>query len=342
MTDKRTRYTFEGWQAFFTGLTSALQQDVLRHAQLPLDLFSRKSITLSADEFFRLWDGLAFVKRDEPTLPLRMVQTLSTETLSPVMFATVSSSDLNTALTRISRYKPLVGPVRLKVEQTHHETRAVFTGVSQDDSIPDNLAVLELAFWVHIARIATREHIVPKAVHMIRVPPDLAAHEAFFDCPITISPFNALVFSSVDAQRPFLTTNHAIWSILEPELNRRLQDLSRDSLFSDRVRACLVEMLASGSYSMTDVAAKLAMSNRTLHRRLKEENTTFQNVLDQLREELARHYLAASHYSTAQIAFLLGYEESNSFYRAFRAWTGQTPDAVRGGVGLHNLQPEQH
>jgi AraC-like DNA-binding protein len=269
-----------------------------------------------------------------------MVQAISTETLSPAMFATVSSSDLNTALSRVSRYKPLVGPVRLRVEQNHHETRAIFTGVSQNDALPDNLAVLELAFWVHIARIATRERIIPKALHLMHEPPHLAAHEAFFDSPITISHFNGVVFSSVDAQKPFLTTNHAIWSILEPELNKRLQDLSQDSLFSDRVRACLIEMLASGTYSMGDVASKLAISSRTLHRRLKDEETTFQNVLDELREELARHYLSTSDYSTAQIAFLLGYEEANSFYRAFRTWTGQTPDAVRTSMGLQGLQPD--
>jgi AraC-like DNA-binding protein len=80
---------------------------------------------------------------------------------------------------------------------------------------------------------------------------------------------------------------------------------------------------------MADVAQKLAVSTRTLHRRLKKDGTTFQKVLDDLREELARHYLASSDYSSAEIAFLLGYEEPNSFYRAFRVWTGQTPEAVR-------------
>jgi AraC-like DNA-binding protein len=235
------------------------------------------------------------------------------------------------ALGRVSIYKPLVGPVRLKVTQHPEETHAVFTGLSESGMLPANLAVLELAFWVHIARLVTREHIVPKAVHLTQIPPDLDAHEAFFGAPITVSNYNSLVFSSEDAQRPFLTSNHAIWSILEPELNKRLQDLTRTSLFRDRVRACLIEMLASGNYSMANVAAKLAVSSRTLHRRLKDENTTYQSVLDELREELTRHYLSNSEYSTGEIAFLLGYEESNSFYRAFRLWTGQTPDTVRAG-----------
>lgn len=330
MTDyQRHRDSFDGWVNLFDELDPVLKQDLVRHAQLPRDLFSRKSVMITAEEFFRLWDSLAILKSDDPTWPLRMGQAVSVETLSPPMFATVSSDDLNMALRRVSLYKPLVGPVRLTVKKNDDSTYAIFTGVLPDKSLPNNLAVVELSFWVHIARLTTREHIIPKAVYLTQLPPDLAAHERYFGVPITLSDIDALVFSAEDAKKPFLTTNHAIWSILEPELNKRLQDLTHESAFKARVRACLVEMLASGNHSMASVASKLAMSSRTLHRRLKDENTSFQSILDEVREELARHYLAASDYSTDEIAFLLGYEEANSFYRAFRTWTGQTPDTLR-------------
>lgn len=324
-----TRYSFDkGWQALFHDL-KIVAQDVLRHAQLPLDLFTRKSITITGDEYFRFWNGLAFVTRDDPTFSLRMVQAISTETLSPVLFAAFSSDDLDTALHRISRYKPLVGPLHMTVDQSKNQIQIAFTSASQDDIVPENLIIVELAFWVHVARMATREHIIPKSVHMAFEPPEREAHEVFFGSSILLSDFNGLTFEATDATKPFLTTNHAMWSILQPELNKRLQDMTRESSFKERVRACLLEMLASGHYSMADVAFKLAMSSRTLHRRLKEEGTTFQTVLDELREELARHYLSVSEYSSTEIAFLLGYEETNSFYRAFRVWTGQTPEAVR-------------
>lgn len=104
-----------------------------------------------------------------------------------------------------------------------------------------------------------------------------------------------------------------------------MEDLTQDASSRDRVRACLIEMMASGEYSMTAVASKLAVSNRTLQRHLRQEGTTFQKVL----KELARHYLSTSTYSSAEIAFLLGYEETKSFFRAFRVWIGQTPEVVR-------------
>lgn len=220
----------------------------------------------------------------------------------------------------------------MTVDQSEGQTQIAFIGALQDDHVPENLIVVELAFWVHVARMATREHIVPKSVHMVFEPPEREAHEAFLGASIIRSEFNGLTFEATDAAKPFLTTNHAMWSLLQPELNKRLQDIIRESSFKERVRACLVEMLASGQYTMADVASKLAMSSRTLHRRLKDEDTTFQRVLDELREELARHYLSVSDYSSTEIAFLLGYEETNSFYRAFRAWTGNTPEEIRSSA----------
>ncbi len=328
----KTRYAFDkGWQTLFHDLNFPAQ-DVLRHAQLPLDLFSRQPMTITGDEYLRFWNGLAFVTKDDPTFSLRMVQAISTGALGPVFFIAFSSDDLNTALHRISKYKPLVGPIHMTVDQSESQTQIAFSGASQDDRVPEILIIMELAFWVHVARMATRERIIPKSVHMVFEPPEREAHEAFFGSSIILSEFNGLTFEAADAAKPFLTTNHGMWSILEPELNKRLQDITRESSFRERVRACLVEMLASGHYSMADVASKLAMSSRTLHRRLKEEDTTFQRVLDELREELARHYLSISDYSSTEIAFLLGYEETNSFYRAFRAWTGNTPEEIRSSA----------
>lgn len=71
------------------------------------------------------------------------------------------------------------------------------------------------------------------------------------------------------------------------------------------------------------------MSTRTLQRRLQLEDTAFQTVLRDTREALARHYLTSSTMSAAEIAYLLGYDDTRSFYRAFHAWTGQTPEQVR-------------
>ena len=77
------------------------------------------------------------------------------------------------------------------------------------------------------------------------------------------------------------------------------------------------------------MARKLATSSRTLQRRLKEEGETYQAVLNRTREELASHYLAKTDLASAEIAYLLGYEDPNCFFRAYHDWTGTTPAQAR-------------
>lgn len=76
------------------------------------------------------------------------------------------------------------------------------------------------------------------------------------------------------------------------------------------------------------------MSKRTLQRRLEQEGDNFRNLVNACREHTARHYLLNTRLSGYEIAFLLGFEDPNSFYRAFMAWTGQTPEAARMAMRL--------
>lgn len=111
-------------------------------------------------------------------------------------------------------------------------------------------------------------------------------------------------------------------------------DLNASATTASRVRAALREGLPSGLTSMEDIAAKLLMSKRTLQRRLEAEASNFQGLLQETREAVSRHYLMKTTLPFAEISLLLGFDEPNSFYRAFRAWTGTTPDAVRRQYAL--------
>lgn len=331
MVDKR-RYPVEtGWELLFRDMNIS-PQDVLRHASLPLDLLSRKTPLITGEEMFRLWEGLATVLRDNPTFPLAFARSTTPETFSPPVFACFCSQNLNVAASRIAHYKPLVGPIRLGVQSGNEQTRIEIGALPEYGSLPPSLVAAELAWWVHMPRLATRERLVPVSVHTTVAIPAQAAYEDYFGVRLTRSTFNGVKYSAEDARRPFLTASDAMWSIFEPVLKRRMQDLAQDASYTDKVRACLMEIMASGQYKIADVATRLAVSPRTLQRHLRNEGTSFQQVLDGLREELARNYLAKSDYNSGQIAFLLGYEDPNSFYRAFRSWTGQTPEVARLSV----------
>jgi AraC-like DNA-binding protein len=129
--------------------------------------------------------------------------------------------------------------------------------------------------------------------------------------------------------RPFLTSNEPLWSAFEPELRQRLADLGTPATTAKRVRAALLEGLPSGLVTMEAIARKLGSSKRTLQRRVEAEGRSYRQILRETREALARHYLEKTALPAAEISFLLGFDEPNSFYRAFRMWTGMTPDSVR-------------
>ena len=89
------------------------------------------------------------------------------------------------------------------------------------------------------------------------------------------------------------------------------------------------KLLPDGKAQRHRVAKTLGHSERTLTRKLAEEGTTYEQVLDQLRRSLALHYIKEQGVSLSQIAWLLGYERSTSFNHAFRRWTGRSPSLVR-------------
>lgn len=108
-----------------------------------------------------------------------------------------------------------------------------------------------------------------------------------------------------------------MWDYFKPELTKRLSELSVDDSTSARVRSILTELLPNGEFTIDDVAKKLGYSKQTLQKKLSSENTTFQKQLNSTREVLALNYLQNTDMTTSDIAYLLGYQEFNSFLRAF-------------------------
>ena len=309
------------------GLSTA---DVLRRAGLPADLFQRGQVWLDEDQFFGFWRAIE-AESGDPDLPLRLAECFTADAFAPPIFAALVSPDLDTAARRLQQYKPLVGPMRLDVESDGGTTMISFRWPSATTP-PPMLVASELLFWVALVRAGTRHHVRATCMTMPDPPANLEAYREYVGTTLRRSPSTSVNVSAMDARRPFLTANDGLWQAFEPDLQRRLGELERDAVTADRVRAVLLESLPAGDGTMGAVARQLAMSTRTLHRRLQSEGTTFQRVLDATREALARHYLATPDLLAGESSFLLGYAETSSFYRAFHDWTGSTPEQVRTGV----------
>ncbi len=303
--------------------------DLLRAAGLPGDLLAQARPSVDAGGFARLWDALESLSAD-PEPGLTVGRTLSPETFSPPLFAAWCSPDLRTALGRLALFKPLVGPLRLDVMDSAHGLE-VRLGAEPQVEVPPGYAGAELVFLVNLVRQATRHRVVPLEA---RGPAGAAgpATEAFLGRRVEPGAEAALVFAPEDAARPFLAANPALFDVFEDGLRARLDAVVQGSGMAERVRAALMESLPAGQGDVASVARRLGVSVRSLQRRLAEEGTSFQAELGALRARLARDYLTGSRYSSAEIAYLLGYEDPNSFVRAFGGWTGTTPEAMRAAA----------
>ena len=302
--------------------------NVLRRAGLPEDLLLRPSARLEAEDFHRFWQGIESEIAD-PLLPLRLCREVRSESFSPPLFAALCSPNLLVAAQRIARYKALVAPVRLEVREDEQEVAFEFVWPSAGSKPPASLVVTELLFVVTLARMGTREVVKPLTVTTTELPLETTPYADFLGVNLKKGSAHCITFSKADALRPFLTSNEGIWVAFEPELRTRLAQLDASVQVGQRVRSVLLEALPGGGVGMEAVARRLGMSQRSLQRHLEQEGLTYTGLLQATRQSLAQHYLLKTDLPTAEISFLLGFDEPNSFFRAFRGWTGQTPDGLR-------------
>jgi AraC-like DNA-binding protein len=304
--------------------------NVLRRAGLPDDLLQQPAQRLAPAAYYRFWDSLEAETAD-PLFPLRLVRTIRSESFMPALFAALCSPNLLVAAQRIAKYKPLIAPMRMDVAEARDVVAVALVWLDAPLVPPVSLVIAELLLVVSLARIGTREPVRPVEVTTTTLPSPAAPYEEFLGARVQRGAKHGLVFTRADATRPFLTSNAPMWDVFEPALRQRLADLDATVTTARRVHAALLEALPSGLVTMEDVARKLALSKRTLQRRIEAEGTSYQQILKETRAALARHYLENTALAAGEISFLLGFDEPNSFYRAFKTWTGTTPEAVRQG-----------
>lgn len=139
---------------------------------------------------------------------------------------------------------------------------------------------------------------------------------------------NSITFLKEDLEKPFVTQNERTWSMLESELQRQLALFEEGIKFSSRLQKELLFSVPKGDFQIEKMAATFGYSSRTLQRKLSKENTSYQEQLQLVQENLAKSYIALG-YSSEKITQLLGYSEVNAFSRAFKKWTGLTVGEYR-------------
>src|SRR3984957_3769708 len=298
---------------------------VLESAGLPSGLFDQPRILLSTEEFFALWRGVGQVSPD-PAIGLALGTETKTEHFDPVVLAALSTSNFGEAMRQIARYKQLSCPEEVVLEPDDEEWAIQFRWLLANEEEPAVLTDLCFAWVLGIARHGTGMRISPVRLELQRPRANARSLERHFGCPVVFGAArNAMVFRASDASLRFVTRNAELLAMLAPQLDEELKRHKGEESFPERVRAAIQKKLAGRRPKMQEIARELHISSRTLQRRLQDAGYSFQQVLEEARHQLARHYLNNSLLELNETAYLLGYEDSNSFVRAFRTWEGVPP-----------------
>ena len=163
-------------------------------------------------------------------------------------------------------------------------------------------------------------------------PADPSAIERHFACPIGWgATLFEIAFEAALLDVPLPRSDPRLFGYLARRAEELLAQLPSDATWSDRARREIGALLADGEPRLAQVAQRLGVSERTLHRRLDEEGTGFATLVDEARRARALLLLDDRSLSASEIAFLLGYTEPAAFFRAFKRWTGETPQTWRRG-----------
>ena len=328
MTTPTPRYKIATTMIQICGLLGVDMHRVIRRSGLPATLLDEDARGVTAQDYYAGWSALV-EEANMPDLPLVLGQAYARGPFNPAFFAFTCSATVRAGLERLAVFKPIVGPLIMSLRNSSQGLQIVKSANPATIPLPVTFSATEMVFFIEATRNATAQPVVPKSITLAARLPCHAALEAFFRTEVQIGARSEMTLHARDADLPLLSRNPEQWATMEPTFLRDLAKVNQDLDPSTRVRYLLMEMLPSGLSNMTEAAARLRLSTRSLQRQLAEDGQSFQLILEQTRHDLALHYLRETPLNTEEISYLLAYRDPNSFYRAFQSWTGMTPKEAR-------------
>lgn len=303
---------------------------ILRELKIPFRSLQSGKFTLTKEQYIAAYESIGKNIPRDSVLRLSLIE--SKNSFAPAIFAGLCADNALNCIRRIVKYKKIVAPYILRLEEGERSTSITFEMEGNID-IPFFAVLYEQVNILSIIRKGTgKEAIKPISVEMNDVCPDNIAE--YFGLEPKVSPINRITFDNEDLKKVFITENNNMWDYLEEELNKRLKEVENDKSFSALVRKILFELIPSGVSDIGRIASELGISKRTVQRKLKDDGTTFNEQLIQARELLVRNYLTMD-MTLDEIAFFVNYADAKSLSRAFKTWTGMSVSEYRNMESLH-------
>jgi AraC-like DNA-binding protein len=281
----------------------------------------------------RLW-RLAVDATGDPCLGLRVSAFVQPATFHSLGLALLMSQNLEDALERMARFSRIVSNVAdVRTEPGRGGVKLVARWLADSPVVPEAIDLLMASALKMGLLLLGQDPSAPRPIELSlrrSATPEMRAEFAkHFACPIHFdADENWLLIPDEWINRSLPMAN--------PQLAQQTDLVVMDYLarfdgarLAEKVRSELISRLPAGEPARADVASALNLSEKTLQRRLREEDTSFQQVLDEIRRDLALKYLHDGRTSVCAVTFKLGFSDQSSFTRAFRRWTGETPGEYR-------------
>jgi AraC-like DNA-binding protein len=301
-------------------------------AALPPEALADPDGRVPLDRFIALWEAIEAAP-GSADFGFWLGRNTSVPNLGAVGYAMVHAPDVRAAFHCLTRFARVIGDV-ISPEIEERGEHVVFQRA--EAARIARLSVLSAAAPVGTLTLLRELTGVDPGGLVVSASfqhPPPAAPERYrqaLGCPVE---FNAPAVSLVIQRRafdlPLRRSDQHLFAYLERHVRALDARVAADTSIAARVRQHLIASVREGEPRQSAVARALALSERTLQRRLADEGTTFAALVDEVRLELARMYLGDPKLAVFEIAFLLGYSEPSAFNRAFRRWTGRSPREFR-------------
>ncbi len=309
-------------------------ESLLESANLPTSLLFEESGRISGTEFQTLLEKLLEML-PSPVLGLLSGDHVQPSSYSVLGYILMSCTNLAEAIAQIAPYEKLVGDMGSTQILAHaDEIRIHWHCNYPQPEVRMHMVDNVFASWIGFANwlgSSSGEH--PLRVELQRKPP---ADEYFIEyqkrwhCPVLFNQaHNCIVIHKNQLALPIRQGAPELKPTLQQHAQTQLQQLQANSSFTQEVTNCIHQCMQLGTVHQEKVAGMLNTTVRTMQRKLKEEGSNYQHIFDQERRVRAEFLLANSQYSLTDISLQMGFTETSSFTRSFKAWTGMTPGEFR-------------
>lgn len=278
-----------------------------------------------------LWADVVATTGD-PDISLKIGEMINPVAVGVLAYVMMHSPTLGIAFEKLCHYQDIVcDGIRTTGRRSGDQFILALEIISPDIIYPAYAVNSELSIYLSAIRAMTGLNLSARHVQFAYPrPADTREHERVFS-PASLTfdaDETAMILDATLLDMPVLNASPSLSALFEGHATDLLQRLQTPNL-SSRVKAEIIALMKGEEPTLATVADRLAMGLRTLQLHLREEGTTYQQLLDDIRKDLAVKHLREPYLSTTDIAYLLGFAEPSVFFRSFKKWTGQTPGAYR-------------